>query len=116
MLLRFKREEAEHPLLLPGGHAAGGATERPIRSLSKAVSWRVTGSLDTILLSWLFTGDLGVAAAIGFTEVVTKMVLYYAHERVWARIGFGRSKCAVSEPGAAIEEKAPATFAAEKAI
>ena len=67
------------------------AGERPIRSLGKAVSWRVTGSLDTMLLSWLFTGDLRIAAAIGLTEVLTKMVLYYLHERAWNRIPLGRT-------------------------
>lgn len=66
-------------------------TDRPIRSLAKAVSWRVTGSIDTMLLSWLFTGDLRIAAAIGLTEVVTKMVLYYVHERAWNRISLGRT-------------------------
>lgn len=65
--------------------------ERPIRSLAKAVSWRITGSLDTMLLSWFFTGDLGIAAAIGLTEVLTKMVLYYGHERAWNRISLGRA-------------------------
>ena len=66
------------------------ASEKPIRSLTKALSWRVTGSIDTMLLSWLFTGDMAIAAAIGLTEVVTKMVLYYVHERVWNRIPLGR--------------------------
>ena len=69
----------------------GGCAERPIRSLVKAVSWRVTGSIDTLLLSWWFTGDLAIAAAIGLTEVVTKMVLYYLHERAWNRIPLGRT-------------------------
>ncbi len=66
------------------------AAERPIRSLVKAFSWRVTGSIDTMLLSWLFTSDLKIAAAIGLTEVATKMVLYYLHERAWNRISLGR--------------------------
>ena len=65
--------------------------ERPIRSLAKAVSWRVTGTIDTIILSWLFTGNIGTALSIGFTEVATKMVLYYVHERVWNRISLGRA-------------------------
>lgn len=67
------------------------SAERPIRSFYKAVSWRITGSLDTILLSWIFTQNMSIALAIGLTEVITKMVLYYTHERVWARIGFGRN-------------------------
>lgn len=66
--------------------------DRPIRSLAKALSWRVTGSIDTTILSWLFTGDLRIAAAIGVTEVATKMVLYYLHERAWNRIPLGRTR------------------------
>ena len=81
--------------------ADAGTGERPIRSLAKPVSWRVTGSIDTLLLSWFFTGDLGIAAAIGLTEVVTKMLLYYLHERAWSRVAFGRSgphRLAVATP------------------
>ena len=72
--------------------------ERPIRSLTKAVSWRVTGSVDTVLLSWLFTADLRIAAAIGLTEVVTKMVLYYLHERAWNRVPLGRDSIGHTRP------------------
>lgn len=68
------------------------ASERPLRSLAKAISWRVTGSVDTMLLSWFFTGNLTIAAAIGLTEVATKMGLYYVHERVWNRISLGRDE------------------------
>jgi uncharacterized membrane protein len=75
------------------------ASERPIRSLVKALSWRVTGSIDTLLLSWFFTGDLTIAAAIGSTEIVTKMVLYYLHERVWNRIPLGRAECGKRKQG-----------------
>lgn len=75
----------------PAGVAGGGTRERPIRSLVKAISWRVTGSIDTMLLSWFFTGDLRIAAAIGLTEVVTKTLLYYLHERVWDRVSLGRT-------------------------
>ena len=66
--------------------------DRPIRSFAKAISWRVTGSLDTIMLAWFFTQEISVAISIGLTEVVTKVVLYYLHERVWSRSSFGRRK------------------------
>ena len=66
------------------------SADSPVRSLAKAVSWRLTGSIDTLVLSWLFTGDLTIAAAIGLTEVATKMALYYLHERAWNRITLGR--------------------------
>lgn len=63
--------------------------EKPIRSLAKAISWRITGSLDTILLSWLFTQSVNTALAIGLTEVLTKTLLYYGHERIWSRVRLG---------------------------
>jgi uncharacterized membrane protein len=71
--------------------ATAAASERPIRCLAKAISWRVTGSIDTMLLSWFFSGDLAIAAAIGLSEVVTKMLLYYLHEGLWNRIPLGRN-------------------------
>ena len=60
--------------------------ESYLRSLVKAISWRALGTLDTFLLSWLITGQWHLAVAIGGTEVVTKMVLYYLHERAWNRV------------------------------
>ena len=53
------------------------------RHLLKAITWRIVGTIDTIILSWLITGSLKVGMAIGGVEVVTKMVLYYLHERFW---------------------------------
>ena len=60
------------------------------RSLAKAISWRITGTVDTILISWLITHKLHVALSIGFVEVGTKMLLYYFHERIWERVKVGR--------------------------
>ena len=54
------------------------------RSVAKAISWRLLGSLDTLVLSYLFTGNLVAAGSIASTEMVTKITLYYLHERVWA--------------------------------
>ena len=66
--------------------------EKPYRSMVKAVSWRITGTLDTMALSWLITGRLTVALSIGGLELFTKMLLYYLHERAWSRIDFGRAE------------------------
>ncbi len=63
--------------------------DKPARSLLKALSWRFTGSLDTVLLSWLFTHNMNTALAIGLTEVLTKTFLYYLHERAWNRVRIG---------------------------
>ena len=66
--------------------------DKPWRSMAKAVSWRMLGTCDTIVISWLLTGALKVAFSIGFVELFTKMFLYYFHERVWNKIKFGRVK------------------------
>lgn len=62
------------------------------RSVVKAISWRVTGTIDTIVISYLITGHAKWALSIGFVELFTKIFLYYAHERVWNRLSFGRVK------------------------
>lgn len=53
------------------------------KSLLKTVSWRVVGTLDTMMIAYILTGEIGMAISIGSVEVFTKMVLYYLHERVW---------------------------------
>lgn len=55
-------------------------------SATKAVSWRIVGTLDTWLISYLITGQVTVAFSIASFEVFTKMLLYYLHERVWERV------------------------------
>lgn len=64
--------------------------ERLSRSLLKSVSWRIIGTLDTIVISYIITGKLAFALSIGGIELVTKMVLYVVHERVWNSIKWGR--------------------------
>ena len=60
------------------------------RSIIKAISWRVFGSMDTILVSLFITRSYKLALSIGFIEVFTKMLLYYFHERLWNKVNFGR--------------------------
>lgn len=59
------------------------------RSFVKGLSWRALGSIDTFLLSWFFTSNAKAAGAIAGTEVITKVLLYYFHERVWASVKWG---------------------------
>ena len=66
--------------------------EKHYRSLTKAFSWRLTGTLDTIVISFLVTGKIKLAVSIGFIELFTKIGLYYLHERIWEKIRFGRMK------------------------
>lgn len=73
-------------MILFRGHETHG------RSFAKAASWRALGSIDTFLLGWLFTGRAAVAGAIAGTEVFTKIVLYYFHERVWSAVRWGAKR------------------------
>ena len=66
--------------------------EHPYRSLLKTISWRITGTIDTMIISYVITSDLKMAASIGMIEVVSKMILYYGHERFWNKIKFGFNK------------------------
>ncbi|MDD3055986.1 MAG: DUF2061 domain-containing protein [Aliarcobacter sp.] len=66
--------------------------EKPYRSVVKAISWRTVGTIDTMIVSYFITGNLIMAASIGSIEVVTKMALYYFHERAWNKLSFGKVK------------------------
>ncbi|MEQ6123493.1 DUF2061 domain-containing protein [Pseudotenacibaculum sp. MALMAid0570] len=65
-------------------------SETPFRSVTKSVSWRILGTLDTIIISWFITGEASVAFSIGSIELGTKMILYFFHERVWNTIKWGK--------------------------
>lgn len=84
------------------------ASESHARSIAKAISWRATGSIDTFVLSWLITGNVKFAGSIASVEVITKVALYYGHERVWSLVPFGRR---LADPAA--ERKAQTTPAQE---
>ncbi len=62
------------------------------RSLLKTISWRIVGTLDTMVLGWVITGSPLVGLKIGGLELVTKFVLYYFHERLWIRNKYGIDK------------------------
>ena len=66
--------------------------EKSSRSVVKAITWRATGTLDTIIVSYFISGHMKVALSIGFVELFTKIALYYFHERAWNKISFGRIK------------------------
>ena len=62
------------------------------RHLMKTFTWRGIGTLDTILISFLLTGDGALGLQIGGVETITKMILYFFHEKLWYRINFGLDK------------------------
>ena len=80
MVLYYLHERLWYRILIP---------ESRKRHLLKTVSWRIIGTLDTVLLSWIISGNPLTGVKIGLVEIVTKMVLYYLHERVWYNINFG---------------------------
>ena len=60
------------------------------RHIAETVSWRIIGTIDTVIISGLITGSWGAGLAIGGVEVISKMVLYFLHERTWYKfIKFG---------------------------
>jgi uncharacterized membrane protein len=60
--------------------------DKPVKSILKAVSWRIVGTIDTMVISYFITGRVTLAVSIGGMEVFTKTILYYFHERLWAHI------------------------------
>mgnify|MGYP000515670854 CR=1 FL=1 len=67
-------------LLLKRGVRRGDSAAK---SLLKTISWRIVGTLDTMCIAYILTGEIGMAVSIGSIEVFTKMILYFVHERVW---------------------------------
>lgn len=65
-------------------------TETHARSLAKAVSWRATGSLDTFIVAFVITRNSKIAVSVALTEVITKILIYYFHERAWALVPWGK--------------------------
>jgi uncharacterized membrane protein len=62
------------------------------RHILKSITWRIVGTLDTMILGWIITGDPITGVKIGGLEVITKMILYYFHERAWMRVPLGLEK------------------------
>jgi adenylyl-sulfate kinase len=76
-----------------------------LRHILKTISWRIVGTIDTMMISYIITGSISIGMAIGGFEVFTKMILYYLHERVWfkyvtlGRVSGSRSYGAVGLEG-----------------
>jgi uncharacterized membrane protein len=64
--------------------------ETALRSFVKAYSYRCCGTLTTIVISYIVTGQIVVSLAIGATEMVIKPFIYWCHERVWSRVNWGK--------------------------
>ena len=62
------------------------------RSVVKAICWRFLATVSTMLIVYAFTGMPALSLGVGAVEVVVKIFLYYGHERLWNRIGWGKLK------------------------
>jgi adenylylsulfate kinase len=60
------------------------------RSFIKALSWRVFATVITGSVAYALTGKAGFALEIGLIDTAIKIFVYFAHERVWQRIPYGR--------------------------
>jgi len=67
-------------------------SESNVRSLAKAVSYRVLGSAGTAVVVYVFSGNLPLSAGVGALDIFLKIGLYFVHERIWNYIPFGRPK------------------------
>lgn len=65
--------------------------EQAKRSLAKTITWRLTGSSATFLISWLLTGNLNIASSIAVVQIVANTILYYMHERIWNIVDWGKN-------------------------
>jgi uncharacterized membrane protein len=59
------------------------------RSVAKAISFRVIATAATLVLVWILTGDLATASVVGVFDVISKLIIYYLHERAWDRFSWG---------------------------
>ena len=59
------------------------------RHVAKTITWRIVGTLDTMVIGWLITGNPVTGLKIGGIEMFTKMILYFIHERIWYKLNLG---------------------------
>jgi len=59
------------------------------RHIAKTITWRIIASTDTLLIAWVITGSWKIGGGIAIIEVITKMILYYLHERAWYAYNWG---------------------------
>lgn len=59
-----------------------------LRTFVKTLSWRLTGSGATFLISFLISNDISIAGTIATIQLVANTVLYYIHERLWNKISW----------------------------
>ena len=64
-------------------------SETKTRSILKTISWRILATLTTMILVFVFIGEIEVALSVGALEVIIKMIVYFFHERAWNKVSYG---------------------------
>lgn len=82
MFLYYMHERAWYSVKFFSGHSR-------VRHILKTITWRFIGTIDTVILGWIITGKPEFGLSIGGFELVSKMILYYFHERAWYMSKFG---------------------------
>jgi uncharacterized membrane protein len=86
------------------GQLTGVLMRRPVshevhsRSLAKALTWRFTATIDAFVISYIVTSKVVIAGTTAATEIFTKILIYYFHERAWALIPWGRRRSCFPGP------------------
>lgn len=70
-------------IILPKSSAKSTRYNSHLISVLKSISWRIVGTIDTMIIAYFITGKIDMALSIGFIEIFTKLTLFYLHERVW---------------------------------
>jgi uncharacterized membrane protein len=74
--------------------------DSPQRSILKAISWRFVASGSTFIISFVvftqatetaYRDILGAVSLITGVDIISKLILYYFHERLWTNIEWGKS-------------------------
>ena len=72
----------------------GGTVDQKRRTVAKAITFRIVATFATIVIVYLLTGNLKIANTIGAFDLVSKLVIYYFHERAWEKVGWGKTRTA----------------------
>jgi len=67
-------------------------SETALRSFIKTITWRITGSSATFIISYAISGNLGIAGTIAVIQLTANTILYFIHERIWNRIRWGTKR------------------------
>jgi uncharacterized membrane protein len=70
----------------------GKKRESHTRSIVKTITWRFIATMTTVVIVFFFTGKLALSLGVGAVEVISKIIFYYLHERIWGKLSWGKPK------------------------